>query len=46
LELENKSYQFEFKDTNGNTRNETYQRRQVGLGRGGRNGQSTSRRPR
>ncbi len=46
LELKNKSYQFEFKDTNGNTRNETYQRRQVGAGRGGRNGQSTSRRPR
>ena len=46
LELENKSYQFEFKDTNGNTRNETYQRRQVGAGRGGRNGQSPSRRPR
>ncbi len=46
LELKNKSYQFEFKDTNGNTRNETYQRRQVGAGRGGRNGQSPSRRPR
>ena len=45
LELETKSVQFEFKDTNGNTRNETYQRRQVGAGRGGRNGQSPSRRP-
>jgi len=46
LELENKSYQFEFKDTNGNTRSETYQRRQVGSGRGDRNGQSPARRPR
>lgn len=46
LELKNKSYQFEFKDTNGNTRNETYQRRQVGSGRGDRNGQSPARRPR
>ena len=45
LELETKSVQFEFKDTNGNTRNEIYQRRQVGAGRGGRNGQSPSRRP-
>lgn len=45
LELETKSVQFEFKDTNGDTRNETYQRRQVGAGRGGRNGQSPSRRP-
>ena len=45
LELKNKSHQFEFKDTNGNTRNETYQRRQVGAGRGGRNGQSPPRRP-
>ena len=46
LELKNKSYQFEFKDTNGNTLNETYQRRQVGSGRGDRNGQSPARRPR
>ena len=46
LELETKSVQFEFKDTNGNTRNETYQRRQVGSGRGDRNGQSPARRPR
>ena len=45
LELETKSVQFEFKDTNGDTRNEIYQRRQVGAGRGGRNGQSPSRRP-
>jgi len=44
LELETKSVQFEFKDTNGNTRNEIYQRRQVGAGRGGRNGQSPPRR--